>query len=113
MTGCATCGKPLSRVNQSGYCRKHFGALNSERTREQCRRQWADPAYRIKHIGAMRRLGEYRLAWCPLEYREDYWVLKRVKHYSAAQARAMIEESIATDLRRYEITGQLQRTIAL
>ena len=110
--GCATCGKSLSAVNQSGYCRNHFGALNSERTSEQSRLQWANPEYRLKHIGAMRRLGQHRIAWCPLEYREDYRILKRVKHYSAAQAREMIEARIAADLRRYELTGQLQRTVA-
>lgn len=109
--GCRTCGKQLSAVNVSGYCRKHYGAANnSASTAAQNKRQWSDPAFRARMEGAMRRLGQRRVAWCPLEYRDDYRRLKRVKHKSAAEARRMIEELIAADARRFARTGQLQQS---
>lgn len=110
MTGCAVCSKPLSAVNRSGYCRKHFGTTNSASTTRQNLLHWADPEFRLKHVGAIRALNRRRVEWCPLEYRDDYRFLKRVKHYSAAQARQMIEDRIASDQRRYALTGRLQRT---
>lgn len=56
---------------------------------------------------AMRALRKDALAWCPLEYRQDYRMLQRVGGYRAAEARALIEQQIASDLERYAATGQL------
>lgn len=49
------------------------------------------------------------MAWCPVEYREDYHRLINVKHIKAKEARAMILDMIAADTRRYLATGQLQQ----
>jgi hypothetical protein len=108
---CLTCSKPLSAVNRTGYCRKHYGAANNgPRTAEQNRRQWADPAIRVRLVESIRRYNRARVSWCPLEYRDEYHRLKRVKHCSAAEARRLIEEMIAADTARYARTGQLQQT---
>lgn len=50
-----------------------------------------------------------KLAWCPVEYRDEYKRLIRTHLIKAADARRMIEEQIAADLRRYRATGELQR----
>lgn len=49
------------------------------------------------------------MAWCPLEYRADYFRFRVSKRMLAADARALVEELIATDLARYAKTGQLQQ----
>ena len=59
---------------------------------------------------AMRALRKEALAWCPLEYRADYRLLQTAGGYSAADARAMIEEQIARDLKRYAATGRLPQS---
>lgn len=111
ITACKTCGKPLSAVNASGYCRKHYGAANnSERTAAINRARWSDPEFRDRAVHTMRLRGMGRVAWCPLEYRVDYRRLTRVKHLAASQARAIIETQIATDARRYARTGILPQS---
>jgi hypothetical protein len=111
---CTVCDKPLSERNVTGYCRKHYAAHNNaERTRQQAIRQWADPEWREKHTDCMRILAGKRVAWCPVEYRGDYKRLKRVKHYSAAEARLLIEQQIAQDTARYLRTGKLQQSVRL
>jgi hypothetical protein len=49
------------------------------------------------------------LAWCPIEYRDEYRRLRLSKRMLAAEARAAVEEMIAADLKRYRRTGELQQ----
>lgn len=58
-------------------------------------------------VAAGRRRSETVLAWCPMEYRDDYRRLKEVDLISAPEARRMIEAQIARDLERYAATGVL------
>jgi hypothetical protein len=108
---CVICDKPLSAVNRTGYCRKHYGAANnSARTSEMNRANWASPWHRARWTRALRQANLDKVAWCPLEYRAEYHRLKRVKHLSAAEARVMIEDLMAADAVRFAATGQLQQS---
>lgn len=112
MSGCKTCGKPLSRANRTGWCRQHYAAANNggEKWASDNRARWADPVQRDRIVIGLRSAAAQKLAWCPIEYRAEYHRLKRVKHYSAGEARAMIEETIAQHMRAYLRTGKLQQT---
>lgn len=111
------CGKPLGRRNTSGYCRKHFHpALNNapemlEKRLEKLRATIGEPGYRAKRIAHLTRISRDRLAWCPIEYRDEYRRLTRSKMLPAAEARKAIKDMIAADVRRYHSTGQLQQAI--
>lgn len=59
---------------------------------------------------AGRSLSQTRLGWCPPEYREEYFWLRRNYKMRAPEARAIIEGQMARDVERYLQTGQLQRT---
>jgi hypothetical protein len=108
MTGCKTCGKPLSKVNRTGWCRAHYAiANNSVQAMRQNERQWSSAEFRARHAERTAARNAAKVAWCPLEYRADYERLKRVKHYTAAQARQMIEAQIAADTALYLRTGRL------
>ena len=67
----------------------------------------------VAAAASMRALRREALAWCPLEYRADYRRLKVVKGFTAAEARALIEDQIAHDLRRYAATGRLPQSARL
>lgn len=55
-----------------------------------------------------RKQTERALGHIPLEYRDDYRRLLG-KHFTAAEASAMVLEMVAADQRRYEQTGELQQ----
>ncbi|WP_157073616.1 hypothetical protein [Sphingomonas soli] len=111
MSACKTCGKQLSAVNRTGWCRLHYGAANNgPRTAEQNRRQWSDPALRERVLAPLRRYNRTRLDWCPFEYQDYYRELTRVKHLLAAEARCVVEGLIAADTARYARTGELQQS---
>ncbi|GGJ39639.1 hypothetical protein CDQ92_13240 [Sphingopyxis bauzanensis] len=112
MDGCTTCGKPLSRRNVSGLCRRHALDLGNL------------PHNTVKRVGALRRFAadnpdrvrEYctqasrsRLSWCPPEYRDEYRRLTRVKMLPAAESRKVIEDLISAHATRYSRTGKLQQ----
>lgn len=107
--GCKTCGKPISKVNRTGWCRQHYAAANNggDKWIVDNRARWADPVMRARIVIGLRSRSAQRIAWCPLEYRQEYHRLKRVKHCSAAEARAMIEDMMAADMRRHVRTGAL------
>ncbi len=75
-----------------------------------------DPVIREKIYGeeALRRKGKMTtaraLAWCPIEYRSLYLRISNKAGITAAEARKMVEEQIAKDLKAYHSTGQLQAT---
>jgi DNA-directed RNA polymerase subunit RPC12/RpoP len=50
------------------------------------------------------------LAWCPVEYRDEYRRLVRTKLIRAPEARRMVEHMIAADLARYAATGVLPQS---
>jgi hypothetical protein len=68
------------------------------------------PAGSPARIAAARKQSEFYMAWCPVEYRDDYHRLVRTYGVRAADARQMIEQQIAVDLGRYVATGQLQQS---
>lgn len=109
MSGCKTCGKPLSAVNRTGWCRQHYAAANNggPRWSEDNLRRWADPVMRAKILVPLRAYNRERLAWCPLEYRDEYRRLTRIKHYGAKEARRMVKKLVAADLRRHLRTGAM------
>lgn len=115
MISCTTCGKLLSAVNRTGYCRQHYASANNGGPKWSAdnRARWADPEMRAKIVVPLRAYNRERLAWCPLEYRDEYRRLTRVKHYFASQARQLVEDMIAADLRRHQRTGALPQSIRL
>jgi hypothetical protein len=96
---CRICHKPLSGRGESGYCR-------GCRTKA----EFADPERRARAILRVNRASRARLLWCPLEYRDTYRRLTRVKQLPAAEARAAILDLIAADARAYARTGELQQS---
>tara|TARA_R110000782_G_scaffold167129_9_gene259350 strand:+ start:81867 stop:82367 length:501 start_codon:yes stop_codon:yes gene_type:complete len=58
---------------------------------------------------AGRSLSRTRLGWLPVEYRGDYFHLRRNFKYRAPDARRIIEAQMARDLARYVATGALQQ----
>lgn len=92
------CAQPLDRRgrNVSGLCRRHARDLGST------------PEALAKRSESMRAYAaRAQLAWCPIEYRDEYRHLTRVKQLPAAEARTIIERAISTDARRYAATGVL------
>jgi hypothetical protein len=59
---------------------------------------------------AARTLSQTRLGWLPVEYRADYFHLRRNHKFRAADARRIIEAQIERDIGRYIATGRLQRS---
>ena len=108
---CTVCGKPLSRVNVSGYCRNHAhmwrldAAKNAAAKAKFSASLRADPMLSER----MRLTSNAKLSWCPLEYRSEYRRLTRVKMLPAADARKVIEDLIAAHAARYSRTGKLQK----
>lgn len=49
-----------------------------------------------------------QLDWCPIEYRPLYRELVSRSGNSAAEARRMVEDQIAVDLKRFQRSGELQ-----
>lgn len=98
----------LSRAISAG-----IGPEERERRRERgkiccnCRAAAAGTEARLK---AGRSLSWRRLGWLPLEYRDEYFGLRRNFKFRAAEARRIIEEQIARDLARYAATGVLPQT---
>lgn len=60
---------------------------------------------------AGKRCSATKLAWCPLEYRDEYRHLVRIKLLPAADARAIIEQQVRADRARYFATGELQQAV--
>ena len=106
------CAQPLDRRgrNVSGLCRRHARDLGST-PEAHAKRSESMRAYARQHPAEVRRrcviAARAQLAWCPLEYRDEYRHLTRVKQLPAAEARTIIERAIATDARRYAATGVL------
>ena len=61
------------------------------------RARTADPAMKAENG---RKRTDTVLAWCPPEYRDRYRHLKATKRMRAAEARALIEDEIASDERK-------------
>lgn len=68
------------------------------------------PAGSQSRITAGRRSGATKLAWCPVEYRDDYRRLVKWQGVKAAEARRMIEAQITADATRYAATGVLPQS---
>lgn len=64
-------------------------------------------------VTAGRKRTETVLAWCPVEYRDEYRRLVRTKLIRAPEARRMVEDMIAADLARYAATGILPQSARL
>ena len=62
-----------------------------------------------ERMAAGRRARATKLAWCPMEYRDEYQRLMSAYGYRAPEARAMIEEQVERDRQAYLATGQLQQ----
>lgn len=112
MMGCSTCGKPLSNRNVSGLCRRHaldLGSLpkNTAKRVVALRQFAADNPDRVRDYCT--KASRSRLSWCPIEYRDEYRRLTRVKMLPAAAARNVIEDLIAAHAARYSRTGKLQQ----
>jgi hypothetical protein len=120
---CSSCDRPLDkrkrRREPTGLCRgcnlkrwqhlsagREFAEQRAERLREMLR----DPRHRERLIAQRREASRKRMAWCPLEYRDTYRRLTRVKQLPAAEARAAILDLIAADARSYARTGELQQS---
>lgn len=88
---CKVCAKPLWHTTTTGYCRQHYAAVNNVGRPPSGNRR------------------DRRLDWCPPEYRASYRTIVR-RRIPATDARRMILDLIATDLRRYQATGQLQQS---
>jgi hypothetical protein len=52
-------------------------------------------------LRAGRSITAHRLGWCPPELRDDYYNLVRRKHFSADEARALIEQQHETEMARW------------
>ncbi|SKB26974.1 hypothetical protein [Sphingopyxis flava] len=68
------------------------------------------PAGCPSRILAGRRSGATKLAWCPVEYRDDYRRLVKSQGLKAAEARKVIEDQIAADAARFAATGVLPQS---
>ncbi len=109
---CLDCPRSITRKSKTGRCRKcaakragcdpELKALRSAN-----RKIWAahhpDAAAKQRLIAS-----RSQLAWCPVEYRDDY--RKIANNVPCREARAMIEELIAVDAARYAATGRLQQS---
>lgn len=109
-------------------------AIHTQRTKEGTRAALRDPEFMARRRELGRRLGKAKLghlahpagsesraaagrassntklAWCPVEYRDDYKELVKHQHIPASEARQMIEAQIAADARRYSATGVLPQS---
>ena len=68
-----------------------------------------EPAGTAQRAAIGRKASATKLAWCPIEYRTAYHVL-RSKDVPAPDARQMILDLVAADQRRFFATGQLQES---
>ncbi len=55
---------------------------------------WQDPEFRARNAAAVKAAAREKLSWCPPDLIEDYRLLMR--HLGAKEARAAIEQQIAT-----------------
>lgn len=110
---CTVCGKGLNlRKNVSGLCRQHALSLallpeNKLSRIEGTRR------FKLEHPELVReqctRASRSRMAWCPVEYRDEYRRLTRIKQLPAAEAKRVILELVDRHAALYRRTGQLQQ----
>ncbi len=90
-----------------------FAATRRElgrRLGKSCAGHASRPAGSESRIVAGRRSGATKLAWCPVEYRDDYRRLVKWQGVKAAEARRMIETQIDKDAARYAATGVLPQS---
>lgn len=112
---CAMCSKIITH-SKTGLCRSHAAkqALQDAELRqrrvEAQREALARPEVRELWLRNCRAAAQARLAWCPIEYRDEYRRLAGAWAMNAAEARRMIEDLIQADAARYARTGQLQQT---
>lgn len=112
---CLKCSRIVTR-SKTGMCRRHaaLAALESDDVRLRrlaaLREAMTRPEVRAKAVRSAALAGKARLAWCPLEYRDDYRAIAYKHGMTAAEGRRMIEDRIAVDTARYLRTGVLQRT---
>lgn len=114
MRTCAACPSNLDPRNRTGYCRRHLQVWLAENPHIAARKVanhraaiMARPA-ELRSANA-RKAALASIAWCPLEYRDEYTRLKRSLEIPAAEARRIIEDLIAAHAERYRRTGQLQQ----
>jgi len=92
-----------SQMSRERQLWKHGHAALAPDTEARARQKAAASA-------AMKEMRKDALAWCPLEYRDDYRFLQKAAGYRAAEARAIIKAQIATDIELYARTGQLPQS---
>lgn len=92
-----------SQMSRERQLWKHGHAALAPDTEARARQKAAASA-------AMRAMRSQALAWCPMEYRDDYRFLQKSGGYRAAEARVIIEAQIATDLELYAKTGRLPQS---
>lgn len=106
-----SCTKALDPRNTTGKCRSCFFRASATDPALIAKRSKSLRLYHdsLKFRNLMRQASLTRIAWCPVEYRDEYRHLIYNKHIKAAEARGIIERLIATDAARYAATGQLQQ----
>lgn len=110
--GCRVCGKQLSRKNVSGHCRAHGHLWRADPEKNAAAKAKYSATVRADYATLRARLSRAshaRLSWCPIEYRQEYHRLKRVKNLPAPIARRLIEQLIEAHVERYRRTGELQQ----
>jgi len=87
---CRGCGSALSKVNQSGYCRKCFASYSGHAR-----------TGRSTDSEVMRRVSLARLAWCPIDLLPDYRRMTRIQGVRAAEARKIIQQHMSVQVGRH------------
>lgn len=108
-TNCA-CGKQLDPRNRVGKCRSCYFRASATDPVMIAKRTASLRMYVASPQGRSARRNNPRIAWCPVEYRDEYRRLLYTHHFPAETARAMIAELIEADAARYARTGQLQQS---
>jgi hypothetical protein len=102
---CADCSAPVGR--RSFRCiRCHGSRVGSASI---ARLNAARPAGSASRVAAANLRWGRTLAWCPIEYRDEYRRFRVSKRFLAHEAREAVEALIAVDLKRYRLSGELQQ----
>jgi hypothetical protein len=104
---------PAYRAKMSAKAKAHAARLALDPAIQEVRRAagqktWRrlfEPEIRAKCLHAVReRSGKTqsanRIAWCPPEYREQYWFMRRTKRMTLAECKEIIADQIAREKRR-------------
>lgn len=115
---------PAYRAKMSAKAKAHARRMAADETIQQRRREAGkktiarlfEPEIRAKCLKAVREKSgktqsANKIAWCPPEYRQLYWFMRKTKRLSLAECKAIIAAEVRRDIARLSPFERQERAL--